>query len=107
MQIDPKIQLPADVQAENVKNTRTGGTQSPVPGKTADVKPASGQDTVSLSSKHVEVQTLTANLANVPEVRTGRVTALQQQVSSGQYHPNSQKVADAIVADQFKVSARA
>lgn len=100
MKIDPTIQFPNDPQSDRLTNSASKASQSQGPGNASGAGSASGEDTFSLSSAHGEVQTLTANLANVPEVRTPRVNALQQRVSSGTYQPDSQKVADAIIADQ-------
>lgn len=100
MKIDPTIQFPNDPQSDRVANTPSKAAQSQSSGSASASSSASGEDTFSLSSTHGEVQTLTANLASVPEVRTQRVTSLQQRVNSGTYQPDSQKVADAIIADQ-------
>jgi flagellar biosynthesis anti-sigma factor FlgM len=99
MKIDPRIQFPGGIQPDSVKNSRKSGAPSSAAGDSAGVQPTSGEDTVSISSTHGDVQTLTANLANVPEVRTARVSALRQQVDTGQFHPDSLKVADAVIAD--------
>ena len=101
MKIDPRIQLPGDVQPELIRNSRKSAVQPTGTADTGGVRPAAGEDTVSISSTHSDVQTLKANLANVPDVRTDRVAALQQRVSTGQYQPDSGKVADAIIADQI------
>jgi flagellar biosynthesis anti-sigma factor FlgM len=106
MKIDPRIQLPGDASPERVKNTR-GGVQHPEAPKTSGVSPAAGEDTVKLSSTHGEVQTLAANLAHVPEVRTERVNALRQQVRNASYHPDSGQVADAVIAEHSKVNVKA
>jgi flagellar biosynthesis anti-sigma factor FlgM len=50
------------------------------------------------------VQTLAANLENVPEIRSDRVQSLRAQVSQGQYQPSSQSVADAIVREYGQVN---
>lgn len=101
MKIDPNIQLPGDPQANRVANTATkAAAPSRSSASAAGADAAVGEDTFSLSSAHGEIQTLTAQLAKVPEVRTQRVAALQQRVNSGSYQPDSQKVADAIIADQ-------
>ncbi|HEY2461199.1 MAG TPA: flagellar biosynthesis anti-sigma factor FlgM [Candidatus Acidoferrum sp.] len=99
MIIDPRLQFPTDSQPEPLKNTRTSGATAQTAANNTGTKPAVGEDTVSISSTHSDIQTLTSNLANVPEVRTHRIDALQQSVTSGQYKPDSQKVADAILAD--------
>jgi negative regulator of flagellin synthesis FlgM len=100
MKIDPNIQFPIDPQSDRVTNSP--GKTVPSQGSTSSsgTSSANGEDTFNLSSTHSQVQTLTASLANVPEVRTQRVSALQQKVNSGNYLPNSQNIADAILADQ-------
>lgn len=107
MKIDPRVQLPGDIQPDSVKNSRKSGGQSQGASSTSGAGPSAGEDTVSISSTHGDLQTLKASFANVPEVRTGRVTALQQQVDSGQYAPSSEKIADAVIADQSSGFARA
>jgi flagellar biosynthesis anti-sigma factor FlgM len=100
MKIDPRIQLPADIQPDAVKNSGKAGPLSTRATGPSGVQAARDEDTVSISSTHGDVQALKASLANVPEVRTARVAALQQQVSAGQFHPDSLKVADALIAEQ-------
>jgi flagellar biosynthesis anti-sigma factor FlgM len=107
MKIDPRVQLPSDIQPDPIKGSRSSAAQSKGAAGASGASPASGEDTVSISSTHGELQSLTASLANVPEVRTDRVNALQQRVNSGQYQPESQKIADAIIVDQAGRSARA
>jgi flagellar biosynthesis anti-sigma factor FlgM len=104
MKIDPRTVLPGDVQSTPVKNSRTGA--QPGAKDSSGVKPAAGEDTVHISSAHGDVQTLKANFAHVPEVRTAKVNALQR-VHSGNYKPDSQKVADAIIAEQSQRSSKA
>jgi flagellar biosynthesis anti-sigma factor FlgM len=99
MFIDPEIQFPSDTRAEQA--SRTKNTASAASGASKASGPAGGlwEDRVSLSSAHGDVQMLAAGLASVPEVRAERVSALKQRVSSGQYQPSSEKVADAIVRE--------
>jgi flagellar biosynthesis anti-sigma factor FlgM len=105
MKIDPRIQFPNDPASEQVKNARTGASRSK--SSSPGVSSAAGEDTVKLSSTHGEVQTLAAGLAHVPEVRTNRVQALQAQVRGGQYHPDSAKVADAMIQDHARINVKA
>jgi flagellar biosynthesis anti-sigma factor FlgM len=99
MKIDPTIQPSGNIQPELAKNSRQSGVSSPgAPDSSAST--VNSQDTVSISSAHGDVQTLKSSLVNVPEVRTGRVAALQQQVHAGQYQPDSGKLADSIIAEQ-------
>jgi len=100
MKIDPTIQFPSDPQPDRISNAPSKATQSQGSTAASGASSPNGEDTFSLSSTHGEVQTLAASLANVPEVRTQLVSALQQRVSSGAYQPSSQNVADAMIADQ-------
>jgi flagellar biosynthesis anti-sigma factor FlgM len=107
MFIDGKVQFPADSQPEQVKTTKNTGGAYAATGRLGGVSPSSGEDTVSLSSTHGEVQALTAGVAAVPEVRTERVTSLRGQISKGQYQPTSQQVADALIREHSKVNLKA
>lgn len=107
MQIDPKIQFPNDAQPDAVASPRSPGAAAAGATKPVGVSPSAGEDTVSLSSAHGEVQTLAASLGSVPEVRSDRVTALSNQVRQGQYAPPSQQVADAIIKEHGKLNVRA
>ncbi len=107
MSIDTKIQFPTDSQPEPVQISKNTANSSTGAAKPAGVSPAGGEDTVSISSKHTEVQTLATSLKAVPEVRTARVDSLKAQVQKGQYQPASQHVADAILKEHGKVNARA
>ena len=102
MKIDPNIQFPNDPQSDRVSNANSPAKAAPSQRSASGsgVSSANGEDTFSLSTAHAEIQTLAANLANVPDVRTPRVVALQQRVQNGNYHPDSSKVADALLAEQ-------
>jgi flagellar biosynthesis anti-sigma factor FlgM len=107
MKIDPRIQLPGDIQPDSVKNSRKASTQATGTSGLSTTNAATSEDTVSISSTHGDVQTLKANFASVPEVRIDRVNALQQKVDTGHYAPSPEKIADAIIADQTSRSANA
>jgi negative regulator of flagellin synthesis FlgM len=101
MKIDPTVpQLSNDPQSDRVTTSSTKAAQAQNSESASSSSAATGEDTFSLSSTHGEVQTLTANLANVPEVRSQRVAALQQQVNNGSYNPDSSKIADSVISDQ-------
>jgi flagellar biosynthesis anti-sigma factor FlgM len=104
MYIDPKIQFPNDAQPDQVPGTRNAASPTGSTAKGAPVSSTSDGDTVSLSTTHSEIQSLAANLQNVPEVRTDRVQSLRALVSQGQYQPSSQSVAEAIVREYSRVS---
>jgi len=107
MKIDPRIQLPGDAQPDRVKGSRKGSVQQSGNISSSGVSSPSGEDTVRLSSTHGEIQTLAANLQKVPEVRVDRVNALQKQVRDGQFQPDNQKIADAIVAEHSRLNTKA
>jgi flagellar biosynthesis anti-sigma factor FlgM len=107
MKIDPRIQLPDDAQSERVKGAGSGAAQTKASSAASGVSAPSGEDTVRLSSTHAEVHSLAAQLSNVPEVRVPRVAALQQRIRSGNFAPDPQQVADAIVADHSKQGPQA
>ena len=105
MKIDSsQIQFPDDLQSRQVGARKTATTPSKTGATSTGVSSPTGEDTVRLSSTHGEVQTLNAQLQQVPEVRTAKVSNLQQQVRSGQYQPDSGKIADALIADQSKTA---
>jgi len=108
MKIDPRIQFPNDPASQQVKNSRTAPANSEsTSSSSSGISSASGEDTVRLSSAHGEVQTLAAGLAQVPDVRSDRVQALQAKVRDGQYNPGSGEVADAMIKEQTGVNAKA
>jgi negative regulator of flagellin synthesis FlgM len=107
MKIDPRVQLPGDIRSDSVKNSRKSGTQTDGTSQASTTRSVVGEDTVNISSTHGDVQTLKASLLNVPEIRIDRVNALQQKVSTGQYVPSSEKIADAIIAEHVTRAAKA
>lgn len=107
MFIDGKVQFPADSQLEQVKTTKNAGGTATGTVKSGGVSSISGEDTVSLSSTHGEVQALSAGVAAIPEVRSDRVSSLREQISKGKYQPTSQQVADALIREHGKVNLKA
>jgi flagellar biosynthesis anti-sigma factor FlgM len=107
MFIDGKVQFPTDSHPEQVKQTKNSGGTSAGSVRSGGVSSSGGEDTVSLSSTHGEVQALAAGVAAVPEVRTERVNSLREQISRGQYQPTSQQVAGALVREHGKVNLQA
>jgi len=68
----------------------------------------SGEDTVRLFQHAMRKFTLwPLNSPQLPEVRAPRVAALQQRVRSGNFKPDPQKVADAVVADHSRQASKA
>jgi flagellar biosynthesis anti-sigma factor FlgM len=100
MKIDPKVQLPSEVSPEAIQNTRKTNVQQQTGAVVPTSVPTAGQDTVSISSTHSDLQTLKVQLDQVPEIRTDRVNALRQQVNNRQYTPSSANIAQAVINEQ-------
>jgi flagellar biosynthesis anti-sigma factor FlgM len=78
------------------ENIRGGtATQTPAENSAGNVFVA---DQAELSGAHAQVQALTAQASQLPEVREERVHALRQALQSGQYHPGPEKIAGALFA---------
>jgi flagellar biosynthesis anti-sigma factor FlgM len=107
MKIDPQIPAGGELQNDRVTNTTSGGTSAQGASKAAGGTVAPAEDTVQLSGRHAEVQQLTAQAAALPDVRAEKIAPLQAKVQSGNYQPNSQKVADALLAEQSGKAAKA
>jgi len=100
MKIDPKIPANGELESSQVQNT--GVTPASVQNQPRPAATGASQteDTFQPSSRHAEVQQLSAQLANVPEIRSAKVAPLQAKLQRGAYKPDSQKVADSLLADQ-------
>jgi negative regulator of flagellin synthesis FlgM len=55
-----------------------------------------GEDQAQLSGAHAQVQALAAQVAQFPEVRQEKVSALKQVVADGSYQVSSKQVAGAL-----------
>ena len=65
----------------------------------------SGEDRTSLSSANVQIAALSAQASQLPEIREQRVQALRQAMLSGQYRPDPQQVAGALMTHMTQSSA--
>ncbi len=107
MKIDPRVQSTGELQSDRVKDTKGSAVRSQSSAQSGSANTVSGGDTVQLSGKHSEIQQLSAQVANVSDVRADRVAPLQAKVQSGEYQPDSQKVADAMLAEQTRLTSKA
>jgi flagellar biosynthesis anti-sigma factor FlgM len=62
----------------------------------ASAASAVGEDQAQLSGTHLQVQALTAQALQLPEVRQEKVNALRQIVQDGTYKPSSNQIAGAL-----------
>jgi flagellar biosynthesis anti-sigma factor FlgM len=104
MKIDHKIQFPENREPDKVGTKKAAAAPSRSSSQTTGVSSPTGEDTFSLSGAHSEIQRLSAAAQQVPEVRTERVNALQRQLRSGQFSPDKQKIADALISEQTKTA---
>jgi flagellar biosynthesis anti-sigma factor FlgM len=104
MRIDPSLQYLGNDPSQGVGNAKgqpklssadAGAPLAP------DANAPDAGDTVQLSGTLSEVQRLTAQLAQTPDVRASRVAALQQQVQQGTYTPSNERIASAVLSDLF------
>jgi len=99
MKIDSKLQFPNDSQPEHVSGKRSGDVAQKGSSQTTGISPATGEDTFELSGTHNEVHQLTSAVSQVPEVRAERIAALQGQVRNGEFKPDSEKIAEAVLSE--------
>lgn len=64
-----------------------------------------GEDQADLSGGYVQVEALTAQALQFPEVRQEKVNALRQGVENGTYQPSSDQVAQAMLAEMVALPA--
>jgi len=83
---------------EPERGSQSAASNSPASGRaqTAQSAPLS-EDQAQLSGAHVQVEALTAQAAQLPEVRQARVESLRQAVLGGAYHPEPEQVAQALM----------
>ena len=106
MKIDPRIQPTGDLPSDPVKNVKKSAVRAPE-GKSESASSVAAGDTFRVSGKQAEVQQLSGQLAQVPEVRAERVAPLKAAVEQKNYQPDSGKVADAMLAEHAQKSAKA
>jgi|SRR5271163_1272666 len=64
----------------------------------ADLRDGLGEDQTQISGAHVQLQALTAQAIQLPEVRLGRVTPLRLAVENGNYDPTPEQIAGGLLA---------
>ena len=104
MRIDPSSQYLGNIAPDGVGNA-PGQSKIPAKNISAGEAPESSAtetgDSVQFSCTLNQVQQLTAQLAQTPDVRAARVAALQQQVQQGTYQPGNEQIAAAMMSELF------
>lgn len=95
--------------AQGLPETEKSGSQS-APGVSNQSTTAAwggvlGDDQAELSGTHIQVQALTAQALQFPEVRQEKVNSLRQVVQDGTYQPSSGQIADAIFSEMLVMPA--
>jgi negative regulator of flagellin synthesis FlgM len=106
MKIDPKLPANGELQSDRVKNSAGTGVPAQGQSKTAATSAPKTEDTFQPSGRGAEVQRLAAEAATVPDVRAEKIAPLQAKLQSGQYKPDSKKVADALIAEQSRKTSK-
>lgn len=103
------MRIDANTGAQGLPETERSGTQSAASVGQASATGASanvlGEDQAELSGTHIQVQVLTAQALQLPEVRQEKVNALRQVVQDGTYQPSSDQIADAMFTHMLQPSA--
>ena len=69
-------------------------------GQTIENKSVTGEDKINFSNTAVEAGNLVDQLKNLPDIREEKVAALRQQISTGEFKPSNEDIADAILKDE-------
>lgn len=93
MRIDLNSAPQATPQSDRIreKNSSAASNASEFPAQSVE-------DQAQLFGTHAQVESLAAQASQLPEVREQRVQELRLAVTGGQYQPDAQKIARALVA---------
>jgi flagellar biosynthesis anti-sigma factor FlgM len=85
----------------------SGTAQNTSPGTAPETRAASttavvGEDQAQFSGAHVQVQALSAQVTQMPEINQAKVDALRQSVLDGTYGPDTGDIADALLSDMIE-----
>lgn len=96
MRIDPNLPASESTQTTQVNDQRTGTSNS-----ASGSSSGAFNDTVQLSPNQAKLRQLSAQVNQVPDVRSQQVDALRLQVQSGTFTRSSDAVAGAVVNELF------
>ena len=98
MRIDPN-QFLGNLQSDSVQQKNTRGTQASQSEEGHDTGSVDTDDQFQPSPTLDQIQGLKAQLAQMPEIRNERVSALSQKIQQGTYNPTNQQIANAMVSE--------
>ncbi|MBC53709.1 MAG: flagellar biosynthesis anti-sigma factor FlgM [Gammaproteobacteria bacterium] len=85
-------------QSSNQPATADNGAGSGVDKGNVGNQATSQTDAVSISSRAADLQSLETSIKQLPDVDASRVSALREQISTGEYSVDSQRLADKMLA---------
>lgn len=99
--------------ADHRSNTATSGSSASqgaakagsAPDLSRDAAQEAGKsgDTVHISSRAIDLQTLESHISQLPEVDRNRVTELRNQIAAGDYKIDAGRLADKLLAFDSKL----
>lgn len=78
------------------RESKVGKTSQPGSSTAPNTMAATGDDSLSFSTRFSEFGKILDSLRELPEVRRERVDALRARISSGEYNPSAEDIANAI-----------
>ncbi|HTU40733.1 MAG TPA: flagellar biosynthesis anti-sigma factor FlgM [Candidatus Aquilonibacter sp.] len=103
------MRIDANLGAQGLPETEPSGNQSAskVGGQPAGAASGGvlGEDQAELSDTYAQVQALTAQALQFPEIRQEKVNALRQVVQDGSYQPSSDQIAGAMFTNMLAMPA--
>jgi len=87
---------------QSTTEANRGSAQNNASANAAAAAAPTAEDQTVLSSAYVQVAALSAQAAQLPEVREQRVQALRQAVESGHYRAEPEQIAGALVAHMIQ-----
>jgi flagellar biosynthesis anti-sigma factor FlgM len=98
MRIDPNQYL-GNLQADNVPQPQKSAVQPTQSEESGEAGGVDTDDQFQPSPSLAQIQQLQALLAQMPDARTDRVTALSQQIQNGTYNPTNDQIANSMLGE--------
>ncbi len=95
------MRIPGDIS----KITGVYGSQKKIGRVERTGAPASKKDVLSISNEAKDFQTVYRALKDVPDVRSERVSSLEESIGSGKYNVSGRDVAGKVIKGAFDIKA--
>ena len=87
-----------DGALHRTSDRRTAGTANDVPGKASAAESEQTTDSLDLTGRAKELQSLQQDLAKSAEFDAARVSELKDSIANGQYQVNAERIAEKLLA---------